>query len=400
MPQRDGERVRIGVVGTGWWADLLHLPVLSACPRAQVVAICGRNRQRGEELAAKYGIPRVYSDYRRMIAEADLHALAAVTPDDTHYEIGIAALDAGLHLLCEKPVSLRADHARAMYEKAESVPVKTLVFFTWRWMPQFRYLKELVSDGYVGRPCHADLRFIAGYGLRGRSARQADRGARGLIPALEARVLAMARRFVGGRFSRDRYTWRLDGDRSNGIIADLGSHLFDMARWYLGEIRGVSARVGTYGVHPGPDGGSMKNPANDSGAALLDFENGAHGTVQASVVAETGTDGPVIEVSIHGEEGSLQARAARGHAPRIQGVRRPTDAFAEIPIPAALLRHHDPADLAALFRGDEAVGQRLFIAGILDGKPVEPNLYDGYKAQQVIDAALESHRTGRRIAIA
>lgn len=400
MTQRGVERVRIGVVGTSWWAETLHLPVLSTCPRAQVAAICGRNRKRGEEMAAKYAIPRVYSDYRQMITEAGLQALVVITPDDTHYEIGMAALDAGLHLLCEKPVSLRADHARAMYEKAESAAVKTQVFFTWRWMPQFRYLKELVKDGYVGRPSHADLRFIAGYGRRGREARRADRGwDRGIITGLEARVLAMARRFVGGG-SRGRYMWRFDGDRSNGIIGDLGSHLFDMARWYMGEIRGLSARVGTYGQYPGPDGRAMKNPANDSGAALLDFENGAHGTVQVSVVAETGTDGPVIEVSIHGEEGSLRARAARGHAPRIQGVRNPTDAFTEIPIPAALLRHHDPADLAALFRGDETVGQRLFIDGILDGKAVEPNLYDGYKAQQVIDAALESHRTGRRVVLA
>src|SRR4051812_16258309 len=113
------EQVKIGVIGTSWWADIVLLPMFVNCERAAVTAICGRNRARGDEMAAKYNIPQVYTDYYQMIEQGNLDAVVVATPDDTHYEMVMAALDAGLHIFCEKPVALNAKDAKAMYDKAE-----------------------------------------------------------------------------------------------------------------------------------------------------------------------------------------------------------------------------------------------------------------------------------------
>jgi predicted dehydrogenase len=152
--------VRLGVVGTSWYPDLVHLPVLTSYERARVVAICGRNRARAEEMAGKFGIPAAFTDFRAMIEAGNLDALVVLTPDDLHYPVTMDALDAGLHVLCEKSLATSAAQAREMYERAERAGVRHMVFFTYRWLPHQRYVRQLVEDGYVGRPYHCALRYV------------------------------------------------------------------------------------------------------------------------------------------------------------------------------------------------------------------------------------------------
>src|SRR5687768_3073330 len=113
-------QVRVGVVGTSRYADLMHLPNLKSHPRADLVAICGRNQERAGAMAQKYGIAQVYDDYRAMLERGGLDAVVVATPDDLHYPITMQALDAGQHVLCEKPLALTAAQARAMYERART----------------------------------------------------------------------------------------------------------------------------------------------------------------------------------------------------------------------------------------------------------------------------------------
>lgn len=263
------EQVRVGVVGTSWYADLMHLPNLSSHPAAQVVAICGRNRERAAEMARKYAIPQVFTDYRALIAQGQIEALVVATPDDTHYPITMDALEAGLHVLCEKPLALTAHQAKVMYDKAEAVGVTHMAFFTWRWLPPYRYLRRLLDAGYVGRPFHGQWRYLAGYGC----------------PAA--------------------YNWRFDRQRSHGILADLGAHMIDFARWQVGEIARVSAQMATLVERPGPEGHPL-DPANDA-ALLLQFENGAQGVIQVSAVAHVAERDQEQHVVLHGAAGTLEA---------------------------------------------------------------------------------------------
>lgn len=112
--------VRVGVIGTSWYADLMHLPTLQSHPQAEIAAICGRNSEPAAALANKYAIPTIYSDYREMIEQGNLDAVVVATPDDLHYPMVMAALDAGLHVICEKPLASSVAQAEAMVAKAEA----------------------------------------------------------------------------------------------------------------------------------------------------------------------------------------------------------------------------------------------------------------------------------------
>lgn len=356
------EKVRVGIIGTSWYADFMHLPILSLYERADVVAICGRNQERAGEMADKYSVPQVFADYRRMIANGSLDAIIIATPDDTHYEMTMAALDTGLHVLCEKPVALNADHARAMYEKSEEIGVKHMVMFTFHGLPNYRHLKQLVDSGYLGRPYHGHFRYVAGYG------RSPD------------------------------YSWRFDGKRALGILGDLGSHLIDLSRWYLGDIANVSAHITSFIQHVEGDGGPVQ-PNNDSAILTLEFVNGAQATIHVSGVAYIANRDMEQTVALHGDAGTLETGfILNSPAYEIQGVKDGGGQFNNIEIPADLLQGiTEENPFGALWK--QSVGPRLFIDSILDDKPIEPGLYEGYKVQQVIDAALESHETGQRVTI-
>lgn len=360
------DSVRVGVVGTSWFAETLHLAALSSHPGASVTAICGRNRERAAQVASDHNIPHVFTDYREMIASGRLDAVVVVAPDSMHYPISMAALEAGLHVLCEKPMALTASQAREMYDTADAAGLITLVGFTWRWVPPFNYVHQLIQNGYVGRCHHA--RFLYQH---------------------------------AGSFD-SAYKWQLDPGESNGILANLGSHMIDLARWYVGDIARVSGHLASFVERDGPDGERPFTSANDSALMAVEFADGAQGTIQVSGVAHVGERGQDFQIGLYGEAGSLEVDFDFAHS-RLRGVRVGDERWQDLPVPEEFLGHGDNPplwvfDFFAPFT-NQSVGDRLLIDAILAGHPTEPSFYDGWKAQQVVDAALASHREGRSIPI-
>ena len=360
------EQISIGVVGTGLIAGLVHLPSLKSHPGAKVAAICGRNRDRAGEMAKKYEVPLVFTDYREMIEKGNLDALVIAAPDDLHYVMTMEALDAGLHVMCEKALALNVEDARKMYEKAKAVGVKHMIFFTRRWLPHYRYLRELIDEGYVGIPFHCLMRFING---RGRGA---------------------------------EYGWIYDRQRSNGVLAGSGSHMIDQARWYVGEITKVNANLSTYVERPGADGSEM-DPANDSAFVTLQFDNGAQGMIQLSDVAHVAEQSNPQQTSLHGELGTLELDISFALGGEIRGARHDEEQFRTLSIPDHILEGIDQSQpfmsqLLEVFT-TQSVGDRMFIDAIIEDKPISPSFYDGLKVQEVIDAAIESHKSGSWVSV-
>jgi predicted dehydrogenase len=126
-------QVRVGFIGTSRYADLSHLATFKSHTQAQLAAICGRNRERAEEMATKYDIPQVFTDYQEMIERGGLDAIVVATPDYLHYPMTMAALAAGMHVLCEKPLAMTAQQAKEVADKAEAMGVKHMTFFTFRF---------------------------------------------------------------------------------------------------------------------------------------------------------------------------------------------------------------------------------------------------------------------------
>lgn len=359
------KKVRVGIIGTSWWTETMFLPSLGSHPAAEIVAICGRNRERGEELAEKHDIAEVYTDYRTLIEEAEIEAIVIAAPDDLHYPMTMAALEAGLHVLCEKPLALTVEHATEMTEKAEAAGVKHMVLFTWRWLPIFQFAKQLIDSGYVGRCYQASFRFLIGFGRN------------------------------------STYTWRSDSDRANGVFSDLGAHMTDFALWLVGDIERVNAHLSTFIECPPTDAPSSFKTTHDAAFVSLEFENQGQGMVQVNTLSHKGKQLFELTTEIYGEAGSLEVNytiSNEGGVGTIRGAKQEEEEFKTLGIPEHFFDNLDPADPFAQF-STRSAGPRLFIDSILEDKQPSPNFNDGLNVQKVIEAALESDETGSWVPI-
>jgi predicted dehydrogenase len=351
--------LRVGIVGTSPWADAMYLPALQHHPHGQIVAVCGRIREKADAFAALWNVPNAYTDYRDMIAGGNLDALIVASSNDSHRPITMAALDAGLHVLCEKPLALNAAQAREMAARAKSAGLKNTVPFTYRYMPSFRYLKQLVDAGYIGQPYHLNMRYYADYG-------------------------------------RDpKYQWVFDEEiAGSGVIADLGPHWLHLARWFYGEITGLSCyRTTLVRRELRPDGSDYPR-ADDSAAITVRFASGAYGVLQVSTVEWAGTKfGQTQHLELHGSDGTLYSMVDWDNVQEVKGVRASEKGLQTLPIPDALWNgarrdtvHNTYRDV---FRQQDNMA-REFITAILEGKPVYPDFAEGARVQELLDAAVQS----------
>jgi predicted dehydrogenase len=357
------ERIRIGVIGTSGYAKIL-LTILSACEDAEVAAICGRTRSRADALAGEYQIAQVFTDYEQMIKNGRLDAVIIASPDDLHYPMTMAALKAGLHVLCEKPMASTVDQAQQMLEAAEEASVKHMIMFSWRWMPHYQYLYRLVADGYVGQGYHYHYRFL------------------------------------GNQARTTEYTWQLDERRANGALGYLGSHMVDMALWINGDISSVSAHMASFSKRTAPDGIAISS-ASESALLAVEFVGGAQGMIHASTVAHIAARGSEHYVTLHGAAGTLglewyrEGAAAKGV---IRGCRHDETEYQTLAIPNDCLQGIEASDIIAIFQ-NHLIGPRLFVDAIQRDYKPEPSFAQGVKVQQVLNAAMESHQTGQRVYI-
>ncbi|MXZ20225.1 MAG: Gfo/Idh/MocA family oxidoreductase [Caldilineaceae bacterium SB0665_bin_25] len=359
------ETVRVGVVSTSWWADAMYLPALDAHPRADVVAVCGRNRGRADAFAARWNIPQVYTSYESLIRSGEIEALVVASGHETHYPITMQALDAGLHVLCEKPLALRYDHAAEMAALAAKKGVIHCTPFTYRFMPTNRYIKELVEAGYIGRPYHLNLRYYTGY------AREPG------------------------------YGWRHDrAVAATGVLGNIASHFFYLAYWWFGEVTDVFCLAGEFVDRPDvtPEGKPYER-TEDAAYTLLRFASGAQGLVQASAVCtEESVFGQRHEFDLHGEEGTLRSVIDWVERQDVEGTRRGEGPTRPLELPervwGAARRDTVHNTYRDVFRVEDHM-TRGWINAIADGEPFSPSLEDGAYVQRITDAADLSARESR-----
>jgi predicted dehydrogenase len=145
-------KLAVAVVGAGRWAQHAHIPGWLRDGRAEVVALCDSNAGALAEVAAEFGVTRTTSDYTELLEDPAIDVVDVVTGNRPHYEISHAALSAGKHVLCEKPVHPDYRKTREAAELAASKGLKTKVGFTFRYAPAIQYAKSLIDSGFVGEP--------------------------------------------------------------------------------------------------------------------------------------------------------------------------------------------------------------------------------------------------------
>src|SRR5712671_4487770 len=144
--------VRVGVLGAGAWARGAHLPGYRRDPRCRIVAIADTLADRAREAAREFDVPHATADPLELIRRDDIDLVDVCTPSHTHFELAWAALEAGKHVLCEKPVAYDFRDTRRARDLARRKGLKTKVGLTFRYSPAMRYMRELVAGGFVGTP--------------------------------------------------------------------------------------------------------------------------------------------------------------------------------------------------------------------------------------------------------
>lgn len=341
--------LRVGIIGAGGVARGRHIPCFGRNPRASVVAVADVSREAAEKAAADFGIPAAYADYREMLEREDLHAAVVCTPNKHHAPVTIAALERGLHVLCEKPLALNAEEGRAMLEAAIAAERILSVGFHYRHMPNARAARRLVEAGELG-------------------------------DVYMARVQAIRRRGIPswGSFTNREV-------QGGGALVDFGVHLLDLALWLLGnprvsEVSGVtSQRLGT---RPNVNKWGAWNhedfQVEDHAAAMIRLQDGRALQLEVSWALNVLSD--VENVSLSGTEAGLDVFPLR--------VNRAAHGMLVDWVPSWIPGEKaDPGD----------VQTADFVDAILDGRRPVVEARQALQVSEVVDAIYRSSALGAAV---
>ena len=248
-----------------------------AYPR--LVSICGRDAEAVREAQERYGYDRCTTDWRVLVDDPEVEIVDNLTPNNLHAEPSIAAAKAGKPIICEKPLGRSAEESKAMLDAVRASGVKNMCAFNYRFVPALQLARQLIQEGRLGEIFH----FRASYQQSGR-----------VDP-------------------NSPMTWRFRGDVAGfGALGDLGSHSIDQARWLVGEIGSVSGMTKTFiRDRPTNQGAVQREPVtvDDAALSMLEFDNGAIGTVEVTRCATGRKNYHVIEVN--GSRGSISFNCER-----------------------------------------------------------------------------------------
>jgi predicted dehydrogenase len=262
--------IGIGVIGMGWMGQVharsylqaaLRFPNLQLQPR---LIICSDNvAERAENAKNVLGFQSSTTDWHEVVNHPDVQIVSVTTPNNLHLEIVKAAAAAGKHIMCEKPVGRYPSETAAVESAARTAGVLSFVGFNYRWVPLVQHAQKLMQEGKLGELTHFRGRFFAMYGSN----------PYGLM------------------------SWRFDKNIAGyGVLGDIMAHTVDMALFMAGPIKRVTSTAHTFikerplpipgkGTHysvgnPGDPTGTVTN--EDYIGALVEFANGAHGTLEVS----------------------------------------------------------------------------------------------------------------------
>ncbi len=269
----DAPEIGVGMLGYAFMGKahshaMLNIAHMMYPPPAvpRLVGIAGRDEQAVAEAARRYGYDGYYTDWRAMLDNDDIQLFDNGGPNDTHADPCILAAERGKHILCEKPLARTADEAQSMVEAVQKAGVKNLVAFNYRFVPAIRQIRKLVDSGLLGKIYHFRAVYLQEWVM-----------AHYELPMI----------------------WRLQKSiAGSGALGDLGAHIIDLARYLVGEIKSVSGMTRTFiEERPWDDGTMGKVDVDDAFTALLEFDNGAIGTVEASRFAAGRKNGQRLEIN-------------------------------------------------------------------------------------------------------
>ena len=349
--------IGVAVIGTGF-GQKVHIPGLQAHSRTQVVAVYNRDLDKASHIAQSHNIPHAGDRLTDILQLPEVQAVTISTPPFLHYEMAKQVIDAGKHLLLEKPVTLNATEAKELYYLAQEKGVVATVDFEFRFVPGWLLFCELLAQGYVGN-----------------------------------KRLITINWFGCSRANPERpWNWYSQKDQGGGALGSLGSHSFDYIHWLFGEVRRINAHF-TTAIPQRPDAttGELKSVNTDDTCMLmLELADGTPCQVSISAVIYAPRT-HVIEV--YGDEGTL-ILASENQKDYVHGFRvwgaKAGKPIAEIEIPNRLTFPKNYADgrISGFLR---VVDQ--WVEAIISGESITPSLREGVYSQLLMDKSHESNET-------
>ena len=335
--------LRLGLIGTQFIGNL-YCHSLRQAEGIEVTAVASPNS--AAEFAGRWGIAAHYTDWREMVASGRVDAVAIAVPNDLHALMAITAANAGKHVLCEKPLAMNPTQADAMIEAARLHGTVLMYAENLLFVPMYQRVKDLADRGRVGAP-----------------------------------FLVKQAQCHGGPYS----PWFWDIDRAGGgVMLDMGCHSISAICWVMGAWPdAVTATMGRY-AH------AEKGPGEDHSTVILHFPGGAIGIAENSWAMPGGND----YLEVYGPKGRLVANLERG--PAISVYTAPDDESAtdsdsrsgwQFPMYEEAWQFGFPQELQ-------------HFADVVAGKAeLRSSGEDGRKVLEIICAAYESARTGKRVGL-
>ncbi|WP_180538101.1 Gfo/Idh/MocA family protein [Nevskia soli] len=336
--------------------------------RTRLKTIVGRDANKVAAMAERWGWETSTDDWRRVIDDPEIRIVDICSPNNTHYEVALAALDAGKIVACEKPLAMNGAQAREMAAAARG-KINT-VWFNYRRVPAIAFARQLIDEGRIGRIFHFRALYLQDWTL--------DPS----VPLL----------------------WRMDKDvAGSGVTGDLHSHIVDLSNYLAGEITAVAGTSRIFvNERSRPEGGASKVEIEDASIFVAKYADGAIGHFEATRFANGRKNGNTFE--INGEHGSLYFDLEDmsrlwyfdSREPKhIQGWRK-ISVWEEMHpymkqwwVPGCAIGYEHTF-------GNQAAD---LIAAVAADRPMKPDFDDGLRCQLVLDAVLEACESDRWVTV-
>jgi predicted dehydrogenase len=330
--------LRVGVIGAGNIFGRGYLPAFRQTDSLRVTAICDVDAGRAEAAAAQLGSVRAVSSDDELIALEDLDAIFVLTPTDTHADLTVAALEAGRHVLCEKPMARSSADARRMAAAAERTGRRLMIGHARRFDDRWIALHDQVTTGRIGEIAYM---YRSEHAYNG-------------VPA-------------------DGWQWR--DEQSGGVLWDVGVHVAEMFRWFIG----ASPRAAfTKLLHARPE--SRAGGAPDAAIVTFDYGDARHAVLSVSWIHPPAWGPYYATTEIVGTRGKLESFDRDAHPAVVIGEHAEFVRFS--PLLSAL---------ANTFRAEV----EHFVEAIEAGTPFAISVDDAVAAIDMVEAAERSARSGR-----
>ncbi len=357
-------KIGVGIIGAGWIAKKGHIAGFKSHEEAEIVAICGRTREKVEKVAQEYGILRVFTDYRELLELKEIDVVTIATPDYLHYPMTMDAIAAGKHIICEKPLAMNYAQAREMYEKAEARGLFHMTGFTWRFTPMAIKIRELVEAGFLGRVFHVTASTLLGFGGYRKEPRTVSHPISGFLAGAGSHLIDLTMSFAGG---------------IQTVCGDAAQHIKEPPLWIEsgGEVR--------------------KSESDDSTTFLARFESSAQGMFHTSRVATGEPAAGFMRIAICGDRGGLvhELKVGPGCTSQVLASTLGEGSFKPVPPSEPYWRNWDSTsyDANIPYCWEKLTGEML--RAIKTGAKPQGTFYEGMKSQEIIDAVLLSSQEQR-----